>query len=296
MAAYVPFQEREPSDMEHSPGMVMRYDSLADYEAARPSKINAELYREYKTRYSEDGSTKAFLGATLADTCQIVGSNQWPEGLAKMEKALEGLDVDLPRAKSIKRRRAWHDAGDSLDMGRVWAGQLDKAWQRCDRVPMTGSRRVTITFPLVYSAGNSTESMFWGGAAALKLADILIAAGYAVEIVGIHGNISRKNRDKAFMVATAKPFNAPLDMQALILPMAFAGYMRTVSFTGIMAMPVSTDSGLGQAIYNPFDEKEIRDHIGGEIIPAETFDSAHEAKAWLQTKLQKLQGDMLLAA
>jgi hypothetical protein len=293
VAKFVPFPPREAVKVEYSEGMVMRYDSLADFEAAKPSMENRQVYNELSSRNTSWLGT-SWLGASFEETCRIIGENQWPEGMAKMEKALAGLGDEVPPAKSIKRRRGWHDSGDSLDMSRVWGGQLDQAWQRCDRVQMAGTRRVTITYPLIYSAAASADSMFWGGAAALKLSDILTAAGYAVEIVGIHGTFNKSRR--AFMAVTSKPFHAPLDMQALIVPMAFAGYMRTVGFAGIVAKPVPTTSALGSALYNPYQQPEIKNHLHGEIIPAEMLANAAEAKHWLKKQISKLQGEDQLAA
>lgn len=282
-----------PQNLKWRADIIQHYDSLAALENVQPHRLNVEVYKDTASRYARHATEYDFAnwyGETPANLIDIISRNQWHEGLERMQNALDSMDAELPPVTSIKRRRMRGDSGDSVDMSMVWAGRLESAWTRTERRTVTQSRMITLTYPLVHSGGTETNTMFWTGAAMLKIADLLTSAGYSVQIIGCHGTAEGKKDKEAFITVQSKPFNAPLDMQALIIPMCFAGYMRTVAFEAVMAQPVKVNMGLGRALYGAHRRQCVIDAIGGDIYSARECSNEEHAREHIKKTLDAIQG------
>lgn len=226
------------------------------------------------------------LGGMTREQCiDICESGRWDEGVARMQKELEGFEV--PAARSIKRKAVWADQGDSLDIHRVFNGQLDAAWRRTKRRQMPATRQVVITFPLFVSWMHSAEKLFWCGAAALKLADLLTEAGYSVAIIGVHGTTN--NGNYCYDSLTVKTADQPLDINAVVVAMAFPGFSRTMGFKALMSIPFPITSGLGTAIYDATEPLEALGYLPEECAHGlfAEVDSKSSARAWIEKQLAR---------
>lgn len=173
-----------------------------------------------------------WLGASVDELNQRL-SKGWPEGVRKLEQ----LATREINPVSIRRRRFRSDQGDEVDMQAVWRGDMSRAWTRTRRQSRAGGfRTVTLICNLSDSAGVKASELYWRGAAVLKLADALTAAGYGV---GIYGSVntsqcSEDNSVSQCQFVEIKATDAPLDLSQLASLTAMPGWFRTRGFAGIV--------------------------------------------------------------
>lgn len=161
---------------------------------------------------------------TMQGVCDLLGKG-WERGLLRMQESMDKLRNVEVRPLSIKRRNTWQDQGDTLDIHRVYSGQLDRAWQKCKRRPLAGTRNITLVCDTIESGGNDAETMFWRGAAVVTLADKLTAAGYNVEVVS-----AWTGRMSSLVIChvTVKQSWQPLDIPTLTAAVACPAYFRCI--------------------------------------------------------------------
>lgn len=180
-----------------------------------------------------DRQNQSWLGASV-DTLNQRLVEGWPEGVRKLEE----LSTREINPVSIRRRRTRGDQGDELDMQAVWRGDLSRAWTKTRRQSRAGGfRTVTLICNLSDSCGVSASELYWRGAAVLKLADALTAAGYGV---GIYGSINVRGCSEDSTVSQCqfveiKATDSPLDLSQLASLTAMPGWFRTRGFAGIIA-------------------------------------------------------------
>lgn len=258
------------------------FESVADYAALRASPRNVGLDESHDGRH--------WLGVdTRVEARSICRAGVWPEGMARLERELAGFEA-LP-ATSVRRAQVWADQGDTLDIHRVNSGQLDLAWRRTRRQSCRASRNLVLAFPLMIASSQSADKLFWCGAAALKFTDILTAAGYNVTLLGTHGTTNGGHTSHDSLIVKAA--EAPLDVESLIVAVAFPGFTRTVGFTAICSNDFNVTSGLGTAIYDdPAPLAAL--NLPKENLIRGLFASVHSretARAWLAAQLAKLEDE-----
>lgn len=276
--------EFEEEDDNGSPILFRHFDSVADYVALKPHQVNQ------RNSWSRGTETKGrdWFGCSggLAEAERICAAGSWPEGQRRMEEELNAFDVPTPR--SIKRKGIWADQGDALDIHRVYSGQLDSAWRRTVRHPRPASQSLVIAVPMMITAQESSEKLFWCGAAALKLCDVLTKAGYNVSLIGTQGtyHAGRTAYDSVYI----KHSHEPLDVAALVVSVAFPGFARTVGFRATVSLPFDVGIYLGTV---PSDEDKPLTKLG---LPASgiigglyhAVSSRESAQRWIAQQLALL--------
>lgn len=153
----------------------------------------------------------------------------WPEGMERVERLRAALP-ELPAPTSTKRRRRNADFGDSCDMGRVWAGDLDRAWTRCARESVRAPAPITVAVQMGCPSSADADSMAWRALSALTIADSLQAAGYAVQVLGYWLSDYWQRHDEPAALCdtriTIKPFTAPLDVASAVATLAHPASIR----------------------------------------------------------------------
>lgn len=176
-----------------------------------------------------------WLGAPTAREAMERATKGWAEGAQRALSMMDGVDVEPP--ESIKRRTMRADQGDELDVHSVYRGDLNRAWSRRTRSPMRARLTIRLVARIDASFTASAESLFWRGAAVLKLTDMLEAAGYRVEIIGGQ-YFSRvdSSTDHAMLTSfTLKDAGAPLDVEQVAGVLCNAGFFRTFGFRSAYA-------------------------------------------------------------
>lgn len=106
----------------------------------------------------------------------------WPEGTEKILRLADRIRDAIPHPYGSRRVLTWSDQGDSVDMGRVYSGNLDKAWRSSPRRRERAPRVISIDVDVGQNCGVDADDLFWSGAAAVALTDALEDAGYRVEL------------------------------------------------------------------------------------------------------------------
>lgn len=256
------------------------FSSIDEYVALGASFPN-------RNKYHSSGSYTWFGVADRQTAEAICKAGSWPAGMSRMERELAGFEA--PAARSVKRRQVWADQGDSLDIHRVNSGQLDVAWQRTSRRSARSSRNIIICFPLMISSMHHADKLFWCGAAALKLTDLLTTAGYSVTLIGTHGTTNRGYTSHDSLIVKAA--EAPLDIEALVVTVAFPGFVRTAGFRAIASNEFEVGAGLGQAIYDDYAPIKAMG-LPQENILRGLFNQVscrESARRWITDKLASLE-------
>lgn len=240
------------------------------------------------------GSSGDWYGAgSFANALKIIEAGAWPEGVDRMQKALGDLGATL-KPQSVRRVRRWSDNGDSVEMSRVWAGRVDVAWQRCHRAQRRGPQSVVIVVKIGGVSSVSAERLFWRGAAALKLADLLTEAGYNVELEAAHTSTHVSSGDGFAVSVPIKEATAPLDLNSLAVVVSLAGFFRYTVFRQMCACPGSVSSGFGSTCrYRELVTKRDDDRTA-ILLDEEAHDKA-SARAWIEAQIATLEA-MPLAA
>lgn len=264
--------------------VVQTFDSLQDALGAAvfTSKSNQHKWADVETGAISSDTVEWYGVAGGVAAVRRVISHGWADGAAKVRAALEDLG-GVPVPRSVRRVRQWADQGDALDIHRVWSGQLDAAWQRTRRLQRPGSQQVTIAANVTAMAGVDGRELFWRGAAVLKLADLLTAAGYNVKIVAVRDTrLAYTDGYGIVQRVTVKEPTAPLDLDALAATVCLAGFFRTVLFQ------CQCNSNGGRKVTSERGFSRVYKGDGEEIVGVEQCRNAESARRWIEQAIEKL--------
>ena len=253
------------------------YDSLEEFESQLPSLLTVNKYMADESLYvwHKHENVKWFGDVGGAASVMQKVKSGWPEmydrllkmwGTQKPEVQLSASTVQVRRRK---RRRG--DYGDTLDMHRVWSGELDRAWERPVREYRLGvtQRHATIYIDTGISAAEDADNVLWRAAAALTMCDLLQAAGRSVEIyVGSSTHTTYRSYSSPNFCWTAmrvKSYTQPLNPERLTA-MVTAGFHRTYSFLMKLATPYQIAHNLGFSLNRGLPIQLTERAEGGELV------------------------------
>jgi hypothetical protein len=219
------------------------HDSLTAACAVRPSAKNARKFADTQGNRGEHWYGPETNGT--ADGTAALYRGGWIDGARRIAEM--PVAVNVPPT-SVRRRRVWADQGDTVDMPRVYAGNLDTAWQATRRQQRVTTRRVTIVTPISIMCNQSIDQLYPRGAAALKLADVLSEAGYSVAIVATVAVSNIEESGEALHLCHSIDIKAPdqhLDMATLAAIMAHPGFFRTAGFAMVCSAERKVCGSLG---------------------------------------------------
>jgi hypothetical protein len=244
-----------------------RYDSISDFISAVEQPCanakNTSLHSGFLDRPSYDATWLGADCATGRDVLKLVRDG-WPQGRERIN-ALRSKIATVEAQPVDKRRRMQRGPqGDVLDMPYVWSGRLDIAWRAPRRISSQGPQRIDIVANMICSGHEHADVLFWRGAAAVVLADLLEQAGYMVRLVVIFGGNAEDKKTSCRI--TVKDHGVPLDItstSAVILP----GFFRALGHAWIANhAPHHRDYGgisVGQGIVDKGEillSHNVRDH------------------------------------
>jgi len=175
----------------------MWWDSLSEFDGELEnlcSRANGTAWHQYKTNAGGDQwgrSTMSWFGASSYNAAVDKVRNGSPELRQLLEERVEKLKcaVDLATVEAVtievrRRKRSRQDYGDTLDIHRVWGGQLDKAWERPTRrtVLAPTQRYATIYADLSMVARYSYEHSLWRAATVYCIYEMLTRMGINTEV------------------------------------------------------------------------------------------------------------------
>lgn len=254
------------------------YDSVEEFCAVVPSETNAAFIQDEmvlrstprcpSNKHIRNLRTDWYGVPTYQDVERVVRDG-WPEGLARME---EMLKHEIPQLVGIKRKLRRGDHGDEIDIHAVNRGQLDRAWSRRARThALNGHGHKTILFNNMTRSDIKAETLFWRGAAMVKVSDALTEAGYDVEIIVQKSNINVDLYESVRIcdTFTLKPMHMPLNKMAVATVVCLAGFTRVFGFRHLTRIQEHINRTLGIAVTHLPDDMQGRDLITG-------FDNIHD--------------------
>jgi hypothetical protein len=207
-------------------------------------------------------------GLTSVDEARRLIDDGWAEGATRASAVSDGIPSDqLARPESIRRRIVWGEEGDRLDWERALNGDHDTMWGRSRRRRTSAPRMVSLATSFGGNCSRSAEELFWNGAQMIVTAELLLGAGYQIEVRGLAGN---EARGRGVIDITAKDYDAPLRVDMVAALFAHAGVFRTFGFGAICRMPWAVGGGLGRMIDHPADVIEHATEAGW-IRPVDVY-------------------------
>ena len=152
----------------------------------------------------------------------------WPEGAERLRVLAQKLSSQVPQAKSIRRKLTWADAGDEICRDRLQSGQLDSCWRTMRRSLYVGPQTVAIETTWGGHYRQTAEELFWQGAAAAVMTDILEEAGYRVEVYA--NRVSERRGRRHCIRVKVKETDMPLRLDGVAAVLCHAGIFRTFGF------------------------------------------------------------------
>lgn len=219
-------------------------------------------------------------------------TNGWHEGVERMQAAIDALTP--PPSIGTRRRACWSDAGDSLDMQRVYAGNLDAAWRKCTRQSARAPRPITIWLPMALPTTCAADVIFWRGAAVAVLADTLQQAGYSVAVNGyMNGFLMTTSKDSSThpqidMTLTIKPHRSPMDIGTLAAATALPAMVRGIYYAAVCIAGSIDGHKIKAGLSYHSDRNEYADMQPGDIGGARTVSTQAQAQAWIAASIEKL--------
>lgn len=276
------------------------WDSVNE-PAAVAATLKGDSNRSYavsKAKGQSDSDPESWFGAPSVAVLKERLTKGWPEGVKKLEQ----LATREINPVSIRRRRIRGDQGDEVDMQAVWRGDLSRAWTRTRRQSRAGGfRTVTLICNLGDSAGTGASELYWRGAATLKLADALVAAGYGV---GIYGAVTAQGCSDDGSVSQCqfveiKATDSPLDLSALAALTAMPGWFRTSGFAGIITacdlVGKTYCSSLGSPDHQSIPAYAEMVGLSNAFIQGKV-NSKDSAEKWIDEVMAKIEAPELEAA
>lgn len=277
-----------------------RFDSVASMvEYSRrplPQNANDSAQRSWASKSQSHSNSANWCGLPAAETCSPISyaeqmlRNGWTAGVTRMEAAMGSLN-EIPVSTSVRRRGCWADAGDSLDMGKVWAGQLETAWRRTTRKASQAPRPVTIWLLAGLSCMESTDAIFWRGAACATLANRLTQAGYAVGITAYNCEGSRlkygRKGPKFDFQMVIKPHSAPLDIATLAATVALPATIRGAFYNALVIAGQEDKHQIGGGIF-AIENNPCHDVQPGDFAGLDKVTTHDAALAWVNACIAQL--------
>lgn len=274
------------------------YPSLVDaYAQARLEPTNSHnrsLWKEYQSREKHENGKNWYGVNTLTEVKKALAEG-WEEGTTKLKKISDDVTaLNPPKPISTRRRRSWADAGDTLDITRTYAGDLN-AWQRCTRAQANTTRYFDLIINLGIPYHIKAETLLYRGASALVLSDLLVRAGYSVKIkagYACRGLISGTSELCADMV-TVKDYQDPLDINSLASIVCLAGFFRYVLFSLATQREQTVCGSLGSTVRINDVMEQAGNTPPASITDFDKVGSLQSAMDFVREKVQALQGNDL---
>ena len=245
---------------------------MAKIKAKRPS-----LYNRVSCMGSSSIATSDhWWGCKSFYDVQNKVANGWPELRERLERMMQGIELDLPTFPTLttvrRRKRLRSDHGDSLDIGRVWNGQLDTAWERPVRTERvaTNTKRITLAFDVTANASVTNDMALWRAALCTVLVDSLARAGRVFEIwvVDSTSNPFTWGGSRPMRLWSAWCVKRTADPLVLdrLCSMVSVGFMRSAGFMAMGAGTWEPNSGFGQALGSGLPASLRKRRSAGEVV------------------------------
>lgn len=223
--------------------------------------MNERYVREYDREYYQnvgdwdrwDWANGGEVVASTMEEVQRLANEGWTDGVARLAKMASDVRESVPETEDITPRYVWAEQGDEFDQHRVWNGEMESMWWGRDETIAPGPRIITLITPVGGHCGLGADQLFWNGAAAVVLCDVLERAGYRV---AIKGYCAASHADGyTSCVVTIKDADQYVQLATVATAVALPVYYRAVGFRYRAHAPINIGSGWGSPRYAEHDER-----------------------------------------
>lgn len=240
------------------------------------------------------GGTRNWIGCGSVHECEDLIRRGWIAGREKAQKAI-GEIARLPAVASFRRQREWAREGDSINMQRVYSGNLDRAWRRTRRAGKSvnrGHHVVRILVNVTVQWQKTAEEFFWRGAVATVLADLLEQSGRSIEIVGFYFAerlyYADDKRDENYCASfDIKKADQPLNLDRLATMTALSGFARHAIFNSFLSRDRRAMQNMGICKYGKIPACLQDEH--SKTILVDGIWSKRDAEAFLKTVVEEFE-------
>ena len=225
-------------------GAHMSIQDLANISIADAAPINKNRYEN--TASGMAGKLGGWYGTigNVEDAKKYVGEG-WRKGADKALGFISDIyaSCSIPEPKNVRRQQVWAEDGDDLDYDKLMSGELETMWRTTKRNGKATNPHATLVVNWGGNSNQSSDSLFWSGAVAIILADVLENAGYRIELVGCI--TSKHDAGYSATSVTVKELDEPLRTDVIAGTLCEAGVFRTLGFLAMQASDVKIEGGLG---------------------------------------------------
>jgi hypothetical protein len=192
----------------------------------QPPQINAGTRKDWLEYLDSEFRRRSdYVGAigSMAEARALLEKG-WPDGARRLKALAEKLTATLPPAKNVRRRLRWSDDGDEASKDRLNGGFVDSCWRASKRELVASPEVLTVETNWGGTARRSADELFWQGAAAACLTDMLEHAGYRVELYA--NNYSLHPRGRTLLRIRVKEADAPVRIDTLAAVLCHAAVFR----------------------------------------------------------------------
>jgi hypothetical protein len=241
------------------------------YELLPVSPLNEGYAGEAQIRPRYGLGPEWYGGLKKTSDAKKLLTDGWVEGAERIMKFRSELASLVPAPRSRRRVPRWDDDGHTVDVDRALAGRWDAAYRTARRETVLGPQMVELLGTFGGNCSVSAEEMFWNGATALILTDILEEAGYSVRLVS--ASYTNGGGGLTTTRIELKDSGEPLRIDALASIVCHAGVYRTFGFAAILHSPFDVGCGLGSHVKAPEGNRQLGSlHNSEAICLADTSD------------------------
>jgi len=153
----------------------------------------------------------------------------WSNGVERLAEITKQVERDVPLPESVMPQIHWGDQGDEFDIHRMYSGNLDASWSSETGGLETGPRIVRLLIPFGGNCDKTMEQLFWTGAAAVILGDVLENAGFSVQLDGYHIGKQSHSSHYSAQVLTLKHAGEALNPSAIAWSLCHPASFRTAT-------------------------------------------------------------------
>lgn len=286
------------------------WESFDEMKRELPAMIAVANEQHFKSSVTYSGQGRDWYHANSSRMAMEKCESGWPELVAELQPMIEKLREALALGSAAvqelqvrKRKIRRMDHGDSLDITRVWNGDLEHAWSKPCKFPRLArsQKYVTIFADLACGSIYTAQDTLWRAASAYVLIDVLTRMGVSTEVwSGCTGSpaFASSYAPKSMRAGVRiKNFDQPLNADRLAVMMC-APFYRTWGFGMYMAGPWAARSGLAmvqdhvKALPKPL---QLRREAGERVVLVAKALSFSKALTVVQETIDSIKEDVKAA-
>ena len=265
------------------------FESWGDY-VTRSEQATGPLGRA--SRETDSYHSAEWAGTATFEDAVKLARDGWADGAGRLEELTARLEGKLSNVSAVKRI-VYSMAGPGvLDMGRYLMGHPEPYMRWADSEELTDVNPDRIVKLLVNAGANSdlsTERIWWRGAAAVAITDLIESSGARVEIELVRKNRSQATHIRRILVKRAQDH---ISLEILAFALAHNASHRRIDFSvretesEPIRRLIGAYSGGGYGTSTDLDTDEIN---GALYVPysAPEFSGPESTAQWVVETLGK---------